>query len=153
MKTPFFLKTAGCLLALSILFFACEKKTAAVSSPGENITLETAVWQLTDILADPVPVRVPDTLAVPVTVKFSGGKVEGFGGCNSFGGKYSATGNQLIISELPCTMMYCEDAADWENAFVFHLGHSRSYTIDGEMLEIDCGDMGRLKLRLNWKKR
>ena len=41
----------------------------------------------------------------------------------------------------------------WETMFLQQLEKSKSYTVQGETLEINCGDMGSLVFRLNWKKR
>jgi len=150
MKNLYFLNAAFCLLMTVEIREGCNNANPPQEKP---IALETAVWQLTDILTKPVPMRVPDSLAVPITIKFSGGNFEGFGGCNGIGGEYTATGKQLTVTGVIRTEMYCEGASDWENMFIQRLQYSRSYRITGETLEIDCGAMGGLKFRLNWKKR
>lgn len=149
MKNLYFLNAAVCLLMTVEIHEGCNTTPPA----SRAVTLETAVWQLTEILADPVPRTVPDSLPVPITIKFSDGKIEGFGGCNGFGGNYTYQENQLRISEIMHTEMYCEGRSEWENRFFERLEHSRAYRISGETLEIDCGDLGGLKFRLNWKKR
>ena len=121
--------------------------------PSDSINLETAVWQLTAIVVDHTPMQVPDTLPVPMTVKFSAGKVEGYGGCNNFGGTFTAGGDQLSVSGLFSTRRFCEGISEWENKFLRGLEQSKSYKITGETLEIDCGEAGGLVFRLNWKKR
>ena len=42
-----------------------------------------------------------------VTVRFQGGRVEGFGGCNSFAGGYTIDGGSMAIGPLAGTMMAC----------------------------------------------
>ena len=152
MKKPIFFLTAATLLSLGGLFFACGNKPNPVP-PAENINLETAVWQLTDFLSGQDALAVPDTLPVPITVKFSAGKVEGFGGCNGIGGNYTAEGNSLTVSNLMSTKMFCEGISNLEQSFLQSLGQSQSYQIKEETLEINCGDMAGLRFRLNWKKR
>lgn len=141
------------LLAAFILLSSCQNKSAAPSPPTEKIGLETAVWQLTDILTDSVPMPVPDTLPVPITVKFSGGNIEGFGGCNSFGSTFTVDGDRLAVGGIRITRMFCGGVSEWENYFVQRLEKSQTFRIDGERLEIQSGDMGGLVFRLNWKKR
>lgn len=51
------------------------------------------------------------------------------------------------------TKMYCEGASKWEELLVQRLEKSRTYKINGERLEIECGDLGGLAFRLNWAKR
>jgi heat shock protein HslJ len=43
----------------------------------------------------------------PVTVRFSDGRVEGFGGCNHFTGGFSLDGDRLTVGPLAATMMSC----------------------------------------------
>lgn len=119
--------------------------------PVDITTLETSVWQLTQILVDPVPLNVPDSL--PISVKFVEGRLEGHGGCNGFGGNYKADGNKLNVSGLIRTEMFCEGASQWEDNFLQRLEKSQTYQIKDETLEILSGDMGGLVFRLNWKKR
>ena len=146
------MKTTTIFFALAMLAMAaCQTKNDAVTEP--DIHLETAVWQLTTILVDPIPRPVPDSLPVPLTVKFSEGKIEGFGGCNGFGGEYTKHDNHLSIGGLVHTEMYCEGRSQWEQLFLERLEASRTYRIEGEKLEIQSGDMGGLVFRLNWKKR
>jgi heat shock protein HslJ len=149
MQKQFFIKAAVCLFAGIAIWHGCKSKTV----PTEDITLETAVWQLTSILADPVPMQVPDTFPAPITIKFSGGKIEGFGGCNNLGGGYEVNGNQLSVTGIWRTKMYCRERSEWEDNFLQSFERSKSYKIQGETLEIDCGDMAGLMFRLNWKKR
>ena len=49
--------------------------------------------------------------AAPVTLRFQGGRVEGFGGCNSFTGSYTLDGGSLAIGPLAGTMMACPPPA------------------------------------------
>jgi heat shock protein HslJ len=153
MKSIHFFILLG-FIALLTTATGCEQKpepTKETPKPVDITTLETAVWQLTDILADPTPMLVPDTL--PISIKFAEGKIEGHGGCNGIGGNYAANGNKLVISGLLRTQMYCEGASQWEEQFVQRLEKAQTYKIDGERLEILSGDMGGLVFRLNWTKR
>ncbi len=150
MKNLYFLNAAVCLLMTVEIHEGCN------STPPQavkSVSLETAVWQLTNILTDAGTMQVPDTLPVPITIKFSNGEIEGFGGCNGFGGNYTYRGDQLRISGIMHTEMYCEGRSEWENRFFQRLEYSRAYRIIDETLEIDSGEMGGLKFRLNWKKR
>lgn len=116
-----------------------------------SIVLEGMVWQLTDFQGMQQPEQVPG--GVTISIKFEGGKIDGIGGCNSVGGNYIHDGNSLTVSQLVSTKMYCESAMKWESMFLQWLPMSKSYTIKGETLEINCGDKGNLLFRLNWKKR
>lgn len=145
---------ALCWMIAGITFlYGCDNNPVPPVTDADNITLETAVWQLTEISVCPNPIKVPDTLPVPITIKFFDNKIEGFGGCNSFSGVYTPEGSQLKITEIVRTEMFCANTSAWEDNFLGNLEYSRGYKIKGETLEIDCGDMGGLQFRLNWKKR
>ena len=113
--------------------------------------LEGMVWQLTTFATASEPQQVPED--VTISIKFEAGKIDGHGGCNHVGGAYQMEGNNLSVSNLMSTKMFCEKAMKWESMFLACLEKSKSYTINGETLEINCGDKGNLIFRLNWKKR
>ncbi len=142
--------------SLIILFFAlltlgsCQQKKGFESV--SNSQLESVVWQLTNILIDPYPLTVPDSLSTVLCVKFSEGIIEGFGGCNGFGGAYRIQGNRLTIEGLVHTEMYCESRSEWERMFLERLETSRTFHIQDQRLEINSGDMGGLVFHLQPKK-
>ncbi len=53
----------------------------------------------------------------------------GNGGCNVFGGNLEKNGNQIKISEVFSTKMYCENGSDVENKFFANLDRVTSYEI------------------------
>jgi heat shock protein HslJ len=66
--------------------------------------IEGRRWQLAaieGIEADLAAARAP------ITVRFDGGRIEGFGGCNVFTGGYSHDAGSLTIGPLAGTMMAC----------------------------------------------
>ena len=121
--------------------------------PADTIKLETAVWQLSSIKGNGSGLPLPDSLPVPITIKFATGKIEGYGGCNNYGGSYNASGNQLGVSAIFSTKKFCEGISVLENKYFKLLENSKTFAISGESLDIDCGEMGSLAFRLNWKKR
>ncbi len=133
---------------------ACAAGCAGIKTftKGEcNAKLEGMVWQVTDFVVGTAPQPVPDSITI--SIKFEGGKITGYGGCNSVMGSYIAKGNSLTVQGLASTKMYCESAMQWETMFLDWFAKSQSYSITGERMEIDCGDKGKLLFRLNWKKR
>lgn len=132
MKSQFF------ILPVALLLLMCSPAC------DEPLLLESGTWQLTAITGGPAPMQIPETLPKPITIQFQDAKVKGHGGCNGYGGNYSATGDQLAISELISTKMYCQDASSYENAFFQTLQNARTYKINNNQLEINCGDMGGL---------
>lgn len=53
----------------------------------------------------------PAAAGAPFTLRFQGGRLEGFGGCNSFAGGYTLDGASLVIGPLAGTMMACPQPA------------------------------------------
>jgi heat shock protein HslJ len=91
----------------------------------------------------PNPQGVPKD--VQITIAFEEARISGKGGCNQYSSAYT-TGNQssMTISDLVSTKMYCDNAMTWETMYFQMLKGSRFYRMEGDMLEIDCGDMGVL---------
>ncbi len=120
--------------------------TKGACKQDAKVALEGLVWRLSLLTLESEPQQVPDN--VKISVKFEGGKTEGHGGCNGFGGAYIHDGNSLRVENLFNTKMYCESASIWENMFLARLAKTQSYTINGEVLELNCGDLGILLFRL-----
>ncbi|MBK8706482.1 MAG: META domain-containing protein [Saprospiraceae bacterium] len=137
---PHLIITAVALVLLA--FSACKQRQPDAMPTDIPVTPETELWRLTTIAVDPTPMQVPDSLKL--TLRLQSGKVDGHGGCNGFGGNYELNGNQLIVTGLMQTEMYCEGISDWEQRFLERLQKSESYRLDGSTLEIHCGDMGNL---------
>lgn len=67
-----------------------------------------------------------------VTLMFTGNtEVGGSGGCNSFGGQYSVSGNSIAFSEIVSTLMACTGAGigDVEAAYFSALNSANRYEI------------------------
>ena len=124
-----------------------KKYTKGECPQNAAMKLEGTVWQLTAFATSPEPQQVPADITI--SIKFEAGKINGHGGCNNVGGQYKLEGNNLQVSQLFSTKMYCENAMKWETMFLQQLEKSKSYTITGETLDINCGDMGNLIFRLN----
>jgi heat shock protein HslJ len=129
---------------------ACAAQCAGIRTwvkgecpPDPNaVRLEGNTWQLDVFAVGPEPKTVPAD--VSIYVKFEAGKLEGNGGCNRVGGQYTLSGNMLSVSQLFSTKMYCDQSQQWETMFMQMLEKSGSYTLSGETLEIQCGEMGNL---------
>ncbi|MBE0697540.1 MAG: META domain-containing protein [Anaerolineaceae bacterium] len=74
-----------------------------------------------------------------ISAKFEKGEIGGNSGCNSYGGKYSTSGNKLTLSQLAMTEMACMDpqgVMDQESAFLQAFGQAASYSLNGGNLEV-----------------
>lgn len=143
MRNGLFVKHLLFLSAIVVGLYGCNG--GATPTDDGSAALEANAWRLTEILVDPSPIQLPDTLPAPIIAKFEKGKVDGFGGCNGFSAQYTSTGDQLSVSGIRSTKMFCEATSAWETSFFQLLENSQTYTVSGETLEIDCGDMGALK--------
>jgi heat shock protein HslJ len=97
--------------------------------------LEGTTWNLTSIPSAEIPGD-----AVPSAL-FQDGKVSGNGGCNTYGGSYETSGEDLTFGPIASTMMACEPPQmELETAYLAALGQTASYAIDGEELALSDAD-------------
>ncbi len=77
-----------------------------------------------------------------------GYSVSGYNGCNSFSGKYSVDGTEIVFSELLQTLRACqEQEARIESAFSRGIVGARSFTLEDNNLVIDApGESVKLRL-------
>jgi heat shock protein HslJ len=61
--------------------------------------------------------------------------VEGFGGCNGFGGSFEATSKTIKMSKIISTKMWC-DNGKYETAFMKALELANGYQIAGDELKL-----------------
>jgi heat shock protein HslJ len=111
-------------LLITILFTACTGVVSSASIDGS--------WKLSTINGQPAQD------GTNVTAKFENGEVSGSAGCNSYGGKYSASGSKVSMKDLVSTMMACDGQGvmDQESAFLQAMGQAASYTVNNGSLEV-----------------
>jgi heat shock protein HslJ len=81
------------------------------------------------------------------------GSLSGSGGCNTYGGGYETTGNQITIGPLVSTMMACGEPVgvmDQETQYLAALQSAATYQIEAGVLELRTKD-GALAAQLNRK--
>lgn len=130
---------------------ACMAQCAGITQftqcecPNKNSSpkLTGTSWNLQTFAVGPNPQPLPKE--VQITATFDQERISGKGGCNNYGGAYS-TGDKssLSISGIISTKMFCDMAMKWETMYFSMLEKSRFYRLEGDTLEIDCGDMGVL---------
>jgi heat shock protein HslJ len=67
-------------------------------------TFEGTEWRVTAVNGQPSPPGL--------SLRFSGGELSGYLGCNRFSGPYRITGNVLTVATMATTLMACEPALD-----------------------------------------
>ncbi len=78
------------------------------------------------------------------TADFGAKEVTGGGGCNSFGGPYTTTGQKISIGPLTSTQVACADAAiqTQEDRYFAALALATTYRVTGNRLELFRADGG-----------
>jgi len=133
MKERFFFFAIFGLLVLVGLF-------ALQGCAGGNPLAGTA-WSLTAINGTPVIEGTEPYLI------FDENSVGGNSSCNSTGGNYQVSGNQITFGALVSTMMYCmepEGVMDQESNFLNALSNAATFNISGNQLVIETQDSGQL---------
>jgi heat shock protein HslJ len=87
------------------ILLASVLSAASADRPPDQTAIEGPVWHL-------IRMRGQDekglaALRSGVTVRFDGGRVHGFGGCNQLMGSYALEGERVTLTALAGTMMAC----------------------------------------------
>ena len=115
-------------VALAVTLTAC----AAFKTEGRAANLE-GEWTLLTLNGAPL---LPGST---INATFSDGKIDGFSGCNSYGGPYTLTGNRIHFGMVAVTMMACldEDVMTQEQAYTEALlSNVTKFRVDGDRLEL-----------------
>ena len=119
-------------LLLAILLAACGTKEPN-QPPAESASLPGTEWALTLLNGDAL---IDGT---QITLRFGDGSLEGSGGCNTYGGSYTASGDSLRLSDLYWTEMACmepEGVMDQELAYLNTLNTVALYRVNVDLLEL-----------------
>lgn len=127
------------LTLLLMIAAALALSTAAVSAQADD--LAGTSWSLAG-WGDPAsPTFVID--GTTVTLNFGAdGEIGGSGGCNSYGGNYTVSGETITFSDVFSTLRACleQGIGDQENAYFGALQAATSYAIVDGTLIISYGD-------------
>ena len=104
------------------------------ASGGQAVALENTYWKLTSLGAEVIHIPAG---AREVHMQLRNGEMSGFSGCNSLGGRYEVNADQLKLSQLASTMMYCEGPGmQIEKTLYAAVARVSRYRIDGQTLEL-----------------
>lgn len=107
-------------------------KTGALTSAN----LEGVTWSLDSYLnrEGDKECLLPYT---EITALFDSGRVSGNGGCNNYAGSYVTQGNNINISGVISTLMFCMDnISNQELDYFLNLQNASSYNISGNLLRM-----------------
>ena len=117
---------------LAVLLVACAGSESD-QSPPEGAPLLDSEWVLTS-LTGKAPIE-----GTRITLSFGEGSLEGYAGCNTYGGSYTSTEDSLHLSDLYWTEMGClepEGILDQEMAYLTALNTVDSYHVDAGRVEL-----------------
>lgn len=114
---------------------AIFKKSAAQHGNNYN-ALVSHTWHLTAITGFTI-----ENTSKPVSLSFidSSKRVGGYGGCNGYGGEYTADESSLKIEKVLSTMMACSVGTKTEQRYHAALRTVDHYKITGDKLELSAG--------------
>lgn len=103
--------------------------------------LEGAAWKVTGFnngrqaVVSPLP-------GTTLSLTFKGGTVAGFGGCNSFRAKYTATADRVVIGPAAATRKLCmgEGVMQQEREFLAAVEAATTWAFDGRLLDMHRAD-------------
>jgi heat shock protein HslJ len=111
-KCTLYLVIAMLILSLAACVSQVNQPPAGVPPPIPSPSavqngLENTHWSLASF--GPVGAEKPVVESSNVTLLAADGKFGGFGGCNSYGGAYEITGDQLSFHDINSTLKACAD--------------------------------------------
>lgn len=122
-------------LLICVLLFSCKSQvTSKKSSNKVETSLVDTKWVLTKLNGDLVNLSSAELEQPFIKLSQNDNAVNGNGGCNGFGGKYTLTDKQTIsFSQMRSTMRHCEDNGI-ESVFMANVNKAKTYVIiDNEL--------------------
>ena len=118
-----------------LLVLALGIVAACASGNGAGGELQGTTWVLRSYANGGVLEIVPDGLYADA--RFTGGRVNGFAGCNDYAALVRASGRTLLISQVTSTQKACGDVEmTFESTFLTALHDSRFYGVRSDVLTI-----------------
>lgn len=138
------------LLLITMSAHKCNQKTATAAGGGNPVAgaaklpdLMESKWVLRSLKGSNV--SMPEGATAPwLRMLKDGGKVEGFGGCNSVMGGFTLEGDRVEFPDLGSTKKYCESTQSIENGFMGALRGTKKFRMNGELLRLLSDDGSEL---------
>lgn len=129
--------TVAVALVVAVIVLVVQQAQSAPAS------LTSHTWTLTQLVVDGHDLPLSDAKPITLSLRSQDHSFSGSGGCNSYGGSYSITGNQIHFEDFRSTLQFCSDAGVMEREAAYTLALQRvdSYHLDSATLTLE-GDNG-----------
>lgn len=138
MKLGSFLELALLLLVMAVPIAGAENATVKILNTGPETatSLEGVSWSLDSYLN--MEGQMENVLPyTEITALFESGQVSGNGGCNNYAGSFVTEGNNITISQLLSTMMFCYDnISSQESVYLLNLQKAATYNVSDSLLRM-----------------
>ena len=124
------------LIGLTSILMALVTACTTVNQdmpPAQGNTLQGTEWVLVSLNGNAL------IEGKEITLRFGEGSLEGSGGCNAYGGSYTASEDSLSLSDVYRTEMACMEPKGimaQEQAYFQALNAAASYRVDGDRMEL-----------------
>ena len=109
-----------------------------------DVNLTETYWRLVELMGNPVTQTTSDKKEVYIKLRKDGNKIEGFGGCNGFGGEFTTRNNfNISITNIISTMIACPDL-ETENELFNILKTVDNYYIKSDTLSVSKAKMATM---------
>lgn len=123
------------LLTSFVLLFSCSasKKAANGAAGKDAVSFEYTAWELVNI-----PGFELEKTRKKITLFFNDStkRIEGYAGCNGYGGNYTKSGNSIKLENIISTKMACMPGMKTEGKFMGAMMETDGYELSGEMLKL-----------------
>lgn len=126
---------SGLLPTLVVEKFIAVMPGETCTGAAASATLENTHWRLVEAGGQAV-VTPADRREAFFRLDPLGNQVQGFAGCNQFGGSYKVEGRTLRFDQVRMTMMACTDQNNPEQNFTRAINSAAGYKISGNNLEL-----------------
>ena len=129
--------TVGVALIVAVIVLIAQPAGSHAATTPATLTGHT--WTLTRLVVDGDDKILSSANPITLTFKEQDHSLSGSSGCNAYGASYTLTGNQIHITDMRSTLVFCEDAGvmELEFAYIQALQHVESVRIDGNILTLE----------------
>jgi heat shock protein HslJ len=132
------------VVTIFILISCHNTRKMENTATSNNAEFKETYWKLTELRGVEVPEPKEGEKEVYFRLRNDGSRVEGNGGCNGFGGTFElSAGNRIRFSKMISTMMYCS-RMETETALYKVFETADSYSLSGNVLQLNKARMAPL---------